>query len=153
GGVPTTAPELVLIIGDLDNLEDDEATLELVGLYGPAHRVRLLAATTNPTALSEDVAGYFGTRMVLQTLDDQESIQLLGQPDAADLGSGDLLVRVDGRSPVRVQGLQVSPDHLDDLVRVMAETYADQPRTRRQVADRPIAADRVPEMDAHEEPE
>lgn len=122
-------PEVVLVIGELDEVEDDGATLELIGVHGPEHGVRLLAATTDAACLSEDVLAHFGTRLVLQTLDDDESIKLLGRPDAADLGSGDLLFRIDGRLPVRARGFRISADHLDNLVRLMRGAYGDPPST------------------------
>ncbi len=116
-------PDLVLAIGELGNLNDDGTTLELIGVHGPAHGVRLVATTTSPAELAVDLLAHFGTRLVLQTLDDDESIRLLGQPEAADLGTGDLLLRIDGRLAVRARGLRVSPDRLDELVRLMREAY------------------------------
>ncbi|MDA8218668.1 MAG: LysM peptidoglycan-binding domain-containing protein, partial [Dehalococcoidales bacterium] len=119
-------PELVLAIGGLGNLRDDGTTLELIGVHGPTHGVRLLATTTSPAELPVDLLAHFATRLVLQTLDDDESIRLLGQPEAADLGTGDLLLRVDGRLPVRARGLRVSPDRLDELVQLIREAYGGQ---------------------------
>ncbi|MHB0929242.1 MAG: LysM peptidoglycan-binding domain-containing protein, partial [Candidatus Nanopelagicales bacterium] len=116
-------PDLVLAIGELGNLKDDGTTLELIGVHGPTHGVRLLATTTSPADLALDVLAHFGTRLVLQTLDDDESIRLLGHPDAADLGTGDLLLRIDGRVPVRALGFRVASDRLDELVRLMREAY------------------------------
>ncbi len=116
-------PEVVLVIGEIGEVEDDGATLELIGVHGPTYGVRLLAATSDAASLGEDVLAHFDTRLVLQTLDDSESIKLLGRVDAADLGSGDLLFRIDGRLPVRTRGFRVSADHLDELVRLMRGTY------------------------------
>ncbi len=116
-------PEIVLAIGELGNLEDDGTTLELIGVHGAAHGVRLLAATTGPAELTVELLAHFQTRLVLQTLDDEESVRLLGRPDAADLGTGDLLLRIDGRVLVRARGFRVSSDRLDELVRLMREAY------------------------------
>lgn len=131
GEAPTrrAEPEVVLVIGELDEVEDDGATLDLIGVHGPEHGVRLLAATTDAADLNEDGLAHFGTRLVLQTLDDNESIKLLGRPDAADLGSGDLLFRIDGRLPVRARGFRISADHLDELLRLMRGAYGDPPST------------------------
>lgn len=122
-------PDLVPAIGELGNLEHDGTTLEMIGVHGPAHGVRLLATTTSPAGLAVDLLAHLGTHLVLQTLDDDESIRLLGRPDAADLGTGDLLRRLDGRLPVRVRGFRVSDDRLDELVRLMREAYGYQAPT------------------------
>ncbi len=116
-------PDIVLAIGELQNLKDDGSTLELIGVHGPAHGIRLLATTTSPVELEVDLLAHFQTRLVLQTLDDEESIRLLGRPEAADLGIGDLLLRIDRRTPVRARGFRVSPDRLDQMVRLMGEAY------------------------------
>ena len=115
--------EVVLVISELAELKDAGATLELIGEHGPSYGVRLLAASTNPTTLDEGLLAHFGSRIVLQTLDDEESIHLLGQPNAADLGSGDILVRIDGRTPMQARGFRVSTEHLDGLLRLMQEAY------------------------------
>lgn len=114
-------PELLLVVTELGTLEDDGTTLELIGAHGPAYGIRLLAATTEPGSVGDEVLAHFTTRLVLQTLDDDESIHLLGRPDAVDLSTGELLLRIDGREPVRLRGFRVSPDHLDELVRLMRE--------------------------------
>lgn len=116
-------PELVLVVGELGALEVDGTTLELIGTHGPTHGVRLLAATTESGAFGDEVLPHFTTRLVLQTLDDDESIHLLGRPEAADLGSGELLLRVEGREPVRLRGFRVAAERLDELVRLTREAY------------------------------
>lgn len=116
-------PEIVLVVDELANLPDDGTTLELIGSRGPDHGVRLLVASSRAEALSDAILSYFNTHLILQTMDDDESIRLLGQPEGADLGSGELFLRIDGRSPVRIRGLHVSPEHLDELIRVMREEY------------------------------
>jgi len=134
-------PEVVLVIGEVGEVEDDGATLDLIGVHGPEHGVRLLAATTDAAALGEDVLAHFGTRLVLQTLDDGESIKLVGQPNAADLGSGDLLFRIDGRLPVRARGFRVSADHLGELVRLTRGAYSDRPSATATTAIGPDTAE------------
>lgn len=117
-------PDLVLVVGELADLADEGTTLELLGVHGPVRGLRLLAASTRPEALGEEVLAHFGTRLVLQTLDEDTSIRLIGRPDAADLGGGgDLLARIDGRTPMRARGFRLSSEHLDQLVGLMRETY------------------------------
>ena len=144
-----TQPEIVLLIGELGEVEDEAATLELIGTHGPSHGMRLLAATTNAAALGEDMLAHFVTRLVLQTLDNGESIQLLGRPEAADLGSGDLLFRIDGRVPVRARGFRVSADHLRELIRLMRGAYGEprQPAATTAVAPEAAEGEELPAGD------
>lgn len=116
-------PEIVLVVGELGDLEDDGTTLEMIGAHGSAHGIRLLAASTQTDALDDPLLGHFTTRVVLQTLDDDESIRLLGQRDGKDLGAGEFLLRIDRRSPIRLRGLRISPEHLDELIRLMQDAY------------------------------
>jgi len=122
-------PEIVLVVGELANLPDDGTTLELIGGQGARHGVRLLVATARTDAVATDVLSHFGTHFVLQTLDDSESIHLIGHSEAAVLADGELYLRIDGRMPIRLRGFRVSPEHLDELVRLMCKVYADLPPT------------------------
>jgi len=122
-------PEIVLVVGELADLPDDGTTLELIGSQGARHGVRLLGATARTDALTADVLSHFETRMVLQALDGDESIHLIGHAEAAVLADGELYLRIDGRTPIRLRGFRVSPEHLDELVRLMSETYGDLPPT------------------------
>src|SRR5262249_49432160 len=79
--------------------------------------------TSRPEALGDDLLAHFETRLVLQTLDDDQSIHMLGQPDAAELADGELLARIGGRAPTRAHGFRVSVGHLDELLRLMREAY------------------------------
>jgi len=141
-------PEIVLVVGELANLPDDGTTLELIGSQGARHGVRLLVATARTDALAADVLSHFGTRVVLQTLDDDESIHLIGHSEAAVLADGELYLRIDGRTPIRLRGFRISPEHLDELVRLMCELYGDLPptvpfqaqRDSEENADRPVNA-------------
>jgi DNA-binding SARP family transcriptional activator len=117
----------VLVIGELVDLVDEAATLDYIGMHGPAHGMYLLAATTRINGLDEAQLAPFATRLVLQTLNEEQSIRLLGQPDAADLGEGgDALLRIDGRLPVRLRGFRVADDDLHRLVQVMRAEFAQQ---------------------------
>ncbi|MBV9281646.1 MAG: winged helix-turn-helix domain-containing protein, partial [Chloroflexi bacterium] len=120
-----TEPELVLALGELGDLQDDGTTLEMIGTHGPAHGVRLLAGSTRATAVRDTFLCHFSTRFVLQSFDDDESIQMIGRPEAADLGLGEFYLRVGRREPIRVNGFRVAPDHLDELIRLMRDVYGD----------------------------
>ncbi len=122
-------PEIVLVAGELADLRDDGTTLELIGSQGARHGVRLLVATARADVLAADTLSHFGTRVVLQTLDGDESIHLIGHAEAAVLTGGELYLRIDGRMPIRLRGFRISPEHLDELVRLMCETYGDLPPT------------------------
>ena len=106
-------PEIVVVIGELADIAVEATTFELLGVHGAAHGIRLLAASTRPEAVGEELLAHFATRVALQTLDEDASIRLIGRPDAADLGGGgDLLVRIDGRVPTarpRVPSLARAP--------------------------------------------
>lgn len=116
--------EIVVVIGELGDVASDATTIEILGVHGAAHGIRLLAASTRPEDLGDELLAHFTTRVALQTLDEDASIRLIGRPDAADLGGGgDLLVRIDGRVPMRARGFRLSPEHLDHLVKVMREAY------------------------------
>lgn len=118
-------PEIVLVVGELANLPDDGTTLELIGVHGPTHGVRILAASARAETIDDVILSHFTTRLVLQTMDDDESVRLLGVPEAADLAGGEFLLRIDGRRAERVRGFRVSLEHLEELIRLMREAYGD----------------------------
>jgi hypothetical protein len=93
---------------------------------GPRHGIRLLAASEQSAAdllQACPVLGEFGTRLVAQAADEDESVALLGIDGAETLGAGgQLLVRRDGRLPVQVYGYRVAPDRLSRLVELMGGT-------------------------------
>ncbi|MPZ15519.1 MAG: LysM peptidoglycan-binding domain-containing protein [Chloroflexi bacterium] len=118
-------PELVLVIGEMGVLSDAGGTLSMIGLHGPAYGVRLVAATTRTPALSAETLANFSTRLVLGTRDQGDTVRLLGQSQEPDVGSGDLLARIDGRASVRARGFRVSDEHLRDLVRMLRKRTVD----------------------------
>jgi len=122
-------PELVLVVAELADLVDDGTTLELLSTHGPDYGVRIVAASTRVDVLSTETLDQFRTRLVLQTLDEEESIRLLGQPDGSDLGGGELCLRLNGRSQMRLRGFRISTDHLDQLVQLMQDAYGERPPT------------------------
>ena len=115
-------PEIVLLVDEIGMLPRDDTTLEMIGTHGPSYGMRVIATTTNAATLGELLAP-FSTRLVLQTLDEEESVLLLGRPDAADLGSAEVLVRIEAREPVCVRGFQVSAEHLSELLVLMDAAY------------------------------
>jgi DNA-binding SARP family transcriptional activator/nucleoid-associated protein YgaU len=118
-------PEIVLIVGEFADLPDEGTTLELIGTQGASYGMRLLAQTAAAGVLPTDVLSHFGTRAVLQTRDDDESIHLIGRRGAADLANGELFLRIDGRMPLRLRGYRVSPEHLEELASVMRDAYGE----------------------------
>jgi hypothetical protein len=119
----TDEPELVLVVRELGDL--DEETLTSLGpvlLDGPRSGIRLLAASERT---GEDlvrrcpVLSAFGTRLVLQATDEDESMAVLGASGAEYLAAGgQLLVRLEGRVPMQAYGFRVHPDQLARLVEV-----------------------------------
>jgi DNA-binding SARP family transcriptional activator len=127
GGSVDTLPELVLVAAELDGVLEHLSTLEMIGAYGPAHRVRLLAASTHSRELPDRLVAHFATRAVVRLPDEAESTRLLGSAAAVDLlGGGQLLLRLDEREPVDVYGFRVAEAELDRAVRVLR---GDPPRT------------------------
>jgi nucleoid-associated protein YgaU/DNA-binding SARP family transcriptional activator len=118
-------PELALVVAELADLVDDGTTLELLSTHGPDYGLHILAASTRVDALSAETLGQFRTRLILQTLDNEESIRLLGQPDGSVLGGGEFYLRLNSRVPMRLRGFRISTDHLDHLVQLMREAYGD----------------------------
>jgi DNA-binding SARP family transcriptional activator/LysM repeat protein len=127
GATAAALPALVLVVEELAELGDGglvSALLDAVGSDGPDHGVYVVAATTRPERVDQDVLAHFGTRLVLQVPDVDRSIQLLGTEDAVELaGGGALLLRIDGRAPVWLRGFRVSEAHLEQLVAVLREAY------------------------------
>ncbi len=129
GSGQTDRPDLVLVLPELGELSTEHmAALGPIMLHGPRHRVRVVAASERRAIdlvqhcplLSE-----FGTRLVLRTGDEEESIALLGSGDATELGpGGHLLVRLEGRVPLQAYGYRVAPDRLARLVTLIREHSA-----------------------------
>lgn len=118
--------ELVLAIAELSSLSDRANELELLMTQAAALGVRVIAACGTPDeAIQSPLVSQFATRMVLHMNDEAASISLLGVADAAFIGGGGrLMIRIDGRQPLELFGFQVSPEHLERLVRVMRNAYS-----------------------------
>lgn len=119
------APELVLIVPELNSLGEQAASFELLISAHSTTGARLVAATCCPDqVVASALLSRFGTRMVLRMQEEEASVALLGLADAAFLGGGGrLLLRLDGREPVELYGYQVPAEHLERLVRVMRSAY------------------------------
>jgi DNA segregation ATPase FtsK/SpoIIIE-like protein len=125
-------PDLVLVVRELAELDTDTlAGLGPILLDGPPHGIRLLAVSERPAAELQQacpVLGEFGTRLVSQVADEDESVALLGVAGAETLGTGGrLLVRLEGRLPVQVYGYRVAPDRLARLVELMGTAEVSPP--------------------------
>src|SRR5207237_5065012 len=109
----------------LDLSTEHYAALGLIMLQGPRHRIRLVAASERRTIeLVQDcpILPEFGTRLLLRTADEEESIALLGSGDATELGSGGhLLVRLERRVPLEALGYRVAPDRIARLATVIRQ--------------------------------
>ena len=126
-GTPPTSPLLVLVVGELADLPDDGTTFEMLATYGAAHGIHILSATNKPDAILDRLP-LMDTRLILSTADEEQSIQLLGIPDAVDLGGGgDMFVRISGRAPLHARGFRVAPSHLERLLWLMHEAYGTPP--------------------------
>src|SRR5439155_21184884 len=119
--------DLVVVVPELTSLGEHAASLALLAAHGGTNHdgLRIIAATSCPEAsLLSPLLSHFQSRMVLRMRAEEISVALLGVADAAFLGGGGrLLARIDGREPVEVYGYQVTPDHLERLVRVMRSAY------------------------------
>jgi len=123
-GSAVSEEEWVLVISEVTELPRDPeiwTTLEMLGKDGPSVGLRMIVATTRPSGLDDNTLLYFRTRLVLAMDHEEESVILLGQPNAADLGRSELLAQIEGRRPVPVRGFKVSEDHLDQLVDMMTD--------------------------------
>lgn len=138
--------DLVVVVPELTSLGEQAARFGLLAAHGQAQTpgVRIIAATSCPEAsLLSPLLSHFEARLVLRMQNEESSVALLGVADAAFLGGGGrLLVRLDGREPVELYGYQVTPDHLERLVRVMrsadrASAPTDSPATTPPSPDAP----------------
>ncbi|MBV9542772.1 MAG: bacterial transcriptional activator domain-containing protein [Chloroflexi bacterium] len=120
GGNVNALPELLIVLPDIETLTDHASTLDMLGVYGPAHRVRLLASCAHPELLSDGLLSHFTTRAVLRLPEEAQGARLLGQPGAADLlGGGQLLLRLDAREPLELYAFRASDAELDRFVRAL----------------------------------
>jgi DNA-binding SARP family transcriptional activator/LysM repeat protein len=124
-------PDLVVVVSELAILGERAASFALLASQAALRGVRFVSASTSPEeVLVSALAGVFSTRMVLRMQAEEASVALLGVADATLLGGGGrLLLRLDGREPVELYGYQVTPEHLERLVKVMRSAYSPPPTT------------------------
>jgi nucleoid-associated protein YgaU/two-component SAPR family response regulator len=123
---PTDEAEIVLVIGELSRLEyaPRRTTLDMLGTYGPAHGVRLIAATRDSGRIPDELMKAFTTRLVMRTATVEDSQRLLGQPEAADLlGGGQLWARLGIRQALEGYGMHVRPDLVERCVRLLRSRH------------------------------
>ncbi len=120
----TDEPDLVVVVRELGDVEP--AAMRVLGTIaaaGPRYGVRLVAASERPVAEVLQTCPFldaFGTRLVLETRDEEESVALLGTPGAEDLGSGGhAMLRLEGRQPTEGWACRVPADHLARMLNLM----------------------------------
>jgi DNA-binding SARP family transcriptional activator len=98
-------------------------TLATIAAVGPRHGVRVIAACERRVVDVLRTCTFldqFGTRLVRQTADEDESLALVGVVGAEELGSGGhVFLRLEGRVPIQGWAHRVSPEHLARLLRLM----------------------------------
>ena len=120
----TDEPDLVVVIRELGDLDAAAiGMLKTIAAAGPRHRVRLVVASERPVAeVLQDCPflDELGTRLVLQTRDEEESVVLLGTPAGEELGSGGhALLRLESRVPIQGWARLVPGDYLARLLSLM----------------------------------
>lgn len=115
-----TLPDMVVLVDELADLQD-QPVIDLLLTHGSAYGMHLLAGTTRAEAVYDDVLDRLSTRLVLRTPSDDVSLWQLGEAGAADLGRGELLMRLDGRNAIRMHGFRISEPHLTELITLLAE--------------------------------
>ena len=120
----TDEPDLVVVIRELGDLDAAAISmLKTIAAAGPRHRVRLVVASERPVAeVLQDCPflDELGTRLVLQTRDEEESVVLLGIPAGEELGSGGhALLRLESRVPIQGWARLVPGDYLARLLSLM----------------------------------
>ncbi len=139
-------PEIALVLSELQECAGAEGLVESILAEGATYGLRVIAATQRSEDIPEELLTQFDTRAALQMLDEDHSIRLLGQPDAAELrGGGDALVRVSGRRGLRLRLFRVADDHLQELTELMRAAYEP-------AAPPPLAAEQA-SADVSREPE
>jgi nucleoid-associated protein YgaU len=136
-------PDLVVVVREMCDLEPSAiAQLGVLAAAGPVHNVRVIVGSERPVAELAKVCPFlnaFGTRIVLRTRDEEESIALIGAPGAEELGrGGHALLRLEGRVPIQGWACRVPPEHLARLLELMGTRVRN--ATREPEATAPVSA-------------
>ena len=128
-GASTDQPDLVVVVREICDLEPSSmAQLGMLAAAGPTHHMRVVVASERPVTELMRACPFlddFGTRIVLRTRDEEESIVLLGAPRAEELGrGGHALLRLEGRTPIQGWACRVPPDHVARLLSLMGTRAA-----------------------------
>lgn len=119
-------PQIILVVGDLGRLADDDAALDALDILareGVDRGLRLLVGTTAPALLDDSFLARFMTRLVLRLTDEDDSTLLLGQAMATDLPmTGQFLLGQPRRPPRRLIGYRTTEGELAHLARLMRAT-------------------------------
>lgn len=116
GAVSSTAPELVLVVGELASVVADN-DLAYVLEHGRAHRVRVLAASADTQVQRGPLVDTFESRLIFALEDEEASTRLLGKPWALTLAEpGRLLARLGRRNAVEILGLRLTDEGRRDLL-------------------------------------
>ncbi|HEX9371783.1 MAG TPA: hypothetical protein VF897_12295, partial [Roseiflexaceae bacterium] len=129
--------DLVVVVRELGDLEPAvQRLLGEIAAAGPQQRVQLIAASERPVTELLDHCPYvdqLGTRLVLQTATEEDSVALLGMPGAETIGAGGYaLLRLEGRLPVPGWAYGLPADRLAGLAHMMG--------TRAQLVSAPAQA-------------
>jgi DNA-binding SARP family transcriptional activator len=152
GNTVGTLTEIVLLVPELARLAEHGSTLEMIGAYGPSHRVRLLAGSTTPGAVPDSVLGHFTSRLALRPRDAADSERLLGSPAAMELlGGGQMLVRIDEREPLEVYAFRVPEAELQRIGQVLRGERLTASELRPAVWEIPDTDDDVSSVDPSED--
>jgi DNA-binding SARP family transcriptional activator len=117
-------PQLVLVIGELAEVNADPVKLDTIALSGPERGVRLLAATTRVSDVPRRLLPYFDVRLALRLENEDDSAELLDSDQAVQLSGGaDMLLRIGGRATVRLRAHKVEPEQLAQIAQLMRDTY------------------------------
>jgi DNA-binding SARP family transcriptional activator len=116
--------DVVVVLRELGDLEPEAlAVCAAIAATGPQYGVRLVAASQLPVAellRSCSFVDQFGSRLLLQTASEEDSVALVGVPGAERLGAGGhALLRFEGRVPHPGWAHLVSADGLAGLLHMM----------------------------------
>jgi hypothetical protein len=147
--------DMVVVVRELCDLEPEAmAVCAAIAATGPDHGVRVVAASEHPVAdllRSCPFVDQLGTRLVLQTASEEDSVALLGMDGAEGLGAGGhALLRMEGRMPYPAWAPYVPADLLARLVHLMGTRARADSSSQ---ADAPDAAPRDEPVDPEESPD